>query len=189
MAEAYVYLGQIQLKQHRPKEARRQSAPCRGLESILRRISHELRDCSGDEWRLHRRRSQFEAALALIRATRSPRSKCSAAAHPCRRARLPRQNRGNSDTAAPLPDSVSPCVEILISGGKNEAASRQAHWDEDQPGTPRNRTGDFRLQLVRGGSISDYQTTRRMGKVVTERPTLRPGTTEQQYSHQPGPPA
>src|SRR5579862_749842 len=36
---------------------------------------------------------------------------------------------------------------------QNEAASRKAHSTEEQPGTPRNRTGDFRLQLVRGGSI------------------------------------
>ncbi len=32
-----------------------------------------------------------------------------------------------------------------------EAASRRAYPLEDLPGTPRNRTGEFRLQLVRGG--------------------------------------
>ena len=41
-----------------------------------------------------------------------------------------------------------------------EAASRKAHPLEELPGTPRNRTGEFRLQFVRGGSIVEIQVGR-----------------------------
>jgi hypothetical protein len=34
---------------------------------------------------------------------------------------------------------------------KNEAASRKAKSLVEQPGTPRNRIRDFRLEFVRGG--------------------------------------
>ena len=45
-----------------------------------------------------------------------------------------------------------------LGGLKNEAAPREAYPLGKQPGTPRNRTGEIWLQLVRGGSISESQT-------------------------------
>jgi hypothetical protein len=40
---------------------------------------------------------------------------------------------------------------------QKEAAPREAGPLEGQPGAPHNRTGEFCLQLVRGGSISVLQ--------------------------------
>jgi hypothetical protein len=45
------------------------------------------------------------------------------------------------------------CTLARCKEPENDAASRMAHPIEEQPGTPRNRTGEFRLQLVRGGSM------------------------------------
>src|ERR1035437_221399 len=44
---------------------------------------------------------------------------------------------------------------------KKEAAPREAHPLGEEPGTPRNRTREFRLQLVRGGSILENQIGRK----------------------------